>query len=173
MNLRKGEGRNSYKPVHENSKKTNRHHNESDALTIAQTATPALVQKSLEDGVSDKPTVKASRKSSPRVNNEAVQKAAAALKGSDHRRATNVSARLDAQQKKLNIPILPTTTIGSFPQIIELRRVLRECKAKKISEKDYVGAIKEEISKVFKLQEELDIDVLPVSISFVIPLIRV
>ncbi|KAL8117787.1 hypothetical protein AgCh_015620 [Apium graveolens] len=143
----------SYKPVHENSKKTSRHHNESAALTIAQTAAPALVQKSLKDGVSDKPTVKyweitgplgikaffsanasahASRKSSPRVNNEAVQKADAALKGFDPRRATNVSARLDAQQKKLNLPILLTTTIGSFPQIIELRRVLREYKAKKL-----------------------------------------
>ncbi|KAG8373986.1 hypothetical protein BUALT_Bualt11G0083600 [Buddleja alternifolia] len=102
----------------------------------------------------------ASRKCSPRVNNEAVQKAAAALKGSDHRRATNVSARLDAQQKKLNLPILPTTTIGSFPQTIELRRVRREYKAKKISEEEYIKSIKEEIHKVVKLQEELDIDVL-------------
>ncbi|KVH90531.1 Cobalamin-independent methionine synthase [Cynara cardunculus var. scolymus] len=102
----------------------------------------------------------ASRKCSPRVNNEAVQKAAAALRGSDHRRATNVSARLDAQQKKLNLPILPTTTIGSFPQTIELRRVRREYKAKKISEEEYVKAIKEEIFKVVQLQEELDIDVL-------------
>ncbi|KAJ0657402.1 putative cobalamin-independent methionine synthase MetE/archaeal, UROD/MetE-like superfamily [Helianthus annuus] len=102
----------------------------------------------------------ASRKSSPRVTNEAVQKAAAALRGSDHRPATNVSARLDAQQKKLNLPILPTTTIGSFPQTIELRRVRREYKAKKISEEEYVKAIKEEIFKVVQLQEELDIDVL-------------
>ncbi|XP_042511915.1 5-methyltetrahydropteroyltriglutamate--homocysteine methyltransferase-like [Macadamia integrifolia] len=102
----------------------------------------------------------ASRKSSPRVTNEAVQKAAAALRGSDHRRATNVSARLDAQQKKLNLPVLPTTTIGSFPQTMELRKVRREYKAKKISEEEYVKAIKEEISKVVKLQEELDIDVL-------------
>jgi 5-methyltetrahydropteroyltriglutamate--homocysteine methyltransferase len=102
----------------------------------------------------------ASRKASPRVNNEEVQKAAAALRGSDHRRATTVSARLDAQQKKLNLPILPTTTIGSFPQTVELRRVRREYKAKKISEESYVEAIKEEISKVVKLQEELDIDVL-------------
>ncbi|KAL1566174.1 5-methyltetrahydropteroyltriglutamate--homocysteine S-methyltransferase [Salvia divinorum] len=105
-------------------------------------------------------TAQASRKSSPRVNNEAVQKAAAALKGSDHRRATDVSSRLDAQQKKLNLPILPTTTIGSFPQTVELRRVRREYKAKKISEEDYDKAIKEEINKVVKLQEELDIDVL-------------
>ncbi|CAN6291905.1 unnamed protein product [Urochloa humidicola] len=102
----------------------------------------------------------ASRKSSPRVTNEEVQKAAAALKGSDHRRATNVSARLDAQQKKLNLPVLPTTTIGSFPQTVELRRVRREYKAKKISEEEYISAIKEEISKVVKIQEELDIDVL-------------
>lgn len=102
----------------------------------------------------------ASRKSSPRVTNEAVQKASAALQGSDHRRATNVSARLDAQQKKLNLPILPTTTIGSFPQTVELRRVRREYKAKKISEEEYVKAITEEIKKVVDLQEELDIDVL-------------
>ncbi|XP_020240401.1 5-methyltetrahydropteroyltriglutamate--homocysteine methyltransferase [Cajanus cajan] len=102
----------------------------------------------------------ASRKSSPRVTNEAVQKAASALKGSDHRRATNVSARLDAQQKKLNLPILPTTTIGSFPQTVELRRVRREYKANKIAEEEYVSAIKEEIRKVVELQEQLDIDVL-------------
>uniref|UniRef100_A0A7C9CJM2 5-methyltetrahydropteroyltriglutamate--homocysteine S-methyltransferase n=1 Tax=Opuntia streptacantha TaxID=393608 RepID=A0A7C9CJM2_OPUST len=102
----------------------------------------------------------ASRKSSPRVTNEAVQKAAAALKGSDNRRATNVSARLEAQQKKLNLPLLPTTTIGSFPQTMELRRVRREYKGNRISEDGYVKAIKEEIGKVVELQEELDIDVL-------------
>lgn len=55
----------------------------------------------------------------------------AALKGSDHRRATSVGARLAAQQKKLNLPALPTTTIGSFPQTVELRRVRREYKANK------------------------------------------
>jgi 5-methyltetrahydropteroyltriglutamate--homocysteine methyltransferase len=102
----------------------------------------------------------ASRRSSPRVTNEEVQKDAAALKGSDHRRATNVSARLDAQQKKLNLPVLPTTTIGSFPQTVELRRARREYKAKKITEEAYVSAMKEEINKVVKIQEELDIDVL-------------
>ncbi|KAM3398024.1 5-methyltetrahydropteroyltriglutamate-homocysteine methyltransferase isoform X1 [Capsicum galapagoense] len=101
-----------------------------------------------------------SRISSPRVTNATVQKAAAALKGSDHRRATTVSARLEAQQKKLTLPALPTTTIGSFPQTLELRKVRREYKANKIPEEGYVKYITEEISKVVKLQEELDIDVL-------------
>ncbi|RZC78952.1 hypothetical protein C5167_003175 [Papaver somniferum] len=120
----------------------------------------ALAGKKDEEIFSTNAAAQATRKSSPRVTNEAVQKAAAALRGSDHRRATTVSARLDAQQKKLNLPALPTTTIGSFPQTVELRRVRREYKAKKISEADYVNAIKEEISKVVKIQEELDIDVL-------------
>ncbi|KAK1354489.1 5-methyltetrahydropteroyltriglutamate--homocysteine S-methyltransferase [Heracleum sosnowskyi] len=102
----------------------------------------------------------ASRKSSKRVTDEAVQKATATLKGSDHRRGTSVTARLEAQQKKLNLPILPTTTIGSFPQTMELRKVRREYKANKISEEAYVNTIKDEINKVVKLQEELDIDVL-------------
>ncbi|MBA0561213.1 hypothetical protein Golob_018062, partial [Gossypium lobatum] len=48
----------------------------------------------------------------------------------------------------------------SFPQTLELRRVRREFKANKISEDNYVKAIKEEIKKVVDLQEELDIDVL-------------
>ncbi|PRQ32727.1 putative 5-methyltetrahydropteroyltriglutamate--homocysteine S-methyltransferase [Rosa chinensis] len=102
----------------------------------------------------------ASRKSSPMVMNEAVQKAAAALNGSEQRRGTDVGGRLDTQRKKLNLPILPTTTIGSFPQTMDIRRVRREYKDKKLSLEDYVNAIKEEINKVVKLQEELDIDVL-------------
>lgn len=101
-----------------------------------------------------------SRMSSPRVNNEAVQKAAAALKESDHHRTTPVSTRLEKQHKKLNLPTLPTTTNGSFPQTIELRRVRREYKANKISEEEYIKTIQEEIAKVVKLQEELDLDVL-------------
>ncbi|KAJ0014245.1 hypothetical protein Pint_20043 [Pistacia integerrima] len=95
----------------------------------------------------------ASRKSSPRVTNEAVQKA-----------TTDVLPMLVLDwmlnRRSLIFPVLPTTTIGSFPETIELRRVRLEYKAKKISEEEYVNAIKEEISKVVKLQEELDIDVL-------------
>ncbi|KAB5512225.1 hypothetical protein DKX38_029253 [Salix brachista] len=71
---------------------------------------------------------------------------------------TNVSARLDAQQKKLNLPVLPTTTIGPFPQTMEPRKVRLEYKAKRVSEDDSVKAIKEETRKVVKLQEEFDID---------------
>ncbi|KAF6151171.1 hypothetical protein GIB67_037379 [Kingdonia uniflora] len=88
----------------------------------------------------------ASRKSSPRVNDEAVQKAASTIRESEHRRGTPVTARLDAQQKNLNLSILLTTTIGSFPQTPDLRRIRREYKANKISEEEYIKAMKKEIS---------------------------
>ncbi|KAF8007478.1 hypothetical protein BT93_K1482 [Corymbia citriodora subsp. variegata] len=120
----------------------------------------ALTEKKDEEFFIANAAALASRKCSQRVKNNIVRKAADALKVSDHRRATTGSARLDAQQKKLNLPVLPTTTIGPFPQTKELRRVPREYKDKMISEEEYVKAIKEEINKVVKLQEKLDLDVL-------------
>ncbi|CAK9882910.1 unnamed protein product [Sphagnum jensenii] len=120
----------------------------------------AISGKKDEEFFSANAAALASRRSSPRVHNKAVQEAAAELKNSEHRRATNVSIRLEEQQKHLNLPILPTTTIGSFPQTPELRRVRREFKNNKITEEEYVKSIQGEISSVVKLQEELDIDVL-------------
>ncbi|CAA6667143.1 unnamed protein product [Spirodela intermedia] len=111
-------------------------------------------------------TALASRRSSPRVTKEEVQKAIAALNGSEHLRATNVTARLDAQQMKLNLPILPTTTIGSFPRqwssgepVVSTRQTSKRISSDQITEQEYISAM-EEIRKVIKLQEELDIDVL-------------
>ncbi|OAE18595.1 hypothetical protein AXG93_1923s1510 [Marchantia polymorpha subsp. ruderalis] len=101
-----------------------------------------------------------SRRNSPRVHNAAVKEATKNLEESEHRRATPVVNRLEEQQKKLNLPILPTTTIGSFPQTPELRRVRREVKSKKITEEEYTKAIQTEIQNVVKLQEDLDLDVL-------------
>ncbi|KAJ7516131.1 hypothetical protein O6H91_22G044300 [Diphasiastrum complanatum] len=120
----------------------------------------ALDGKKNEDFFAASATAQASRRSSSRVHNEAVKKATYALHGLDHRRAVPVVVRLDEQQKHLKLPILPTTTIGSFPQTPELRRVRREVKSNKITEEEYVEAIKAEIARVVKLQEELDIDVL-------------
>ncbi|KAI3879719.1 hypothetical protein MKX03_028417 [Papaver bracteatum] len=120
----------------------------------------ALAGEKDEEFFSANSAAQESRKSSARVNDEAVQEAASALRGSDHRRATPVTARLEAQQRKLNLPMLPTTTIGSFPQTMDVRRLRREYKTNKITEEEYVEAIKEEIKKVVKIQEELDIDVL-------------
>ncbi|KAI3924392.1 hypothetical protein MKW98_032593 [Papaver atlanticum] len=105
-------------------------------------------QRVLESGQKDE-------KSSPRVTNESVQKAATALRGSDHRRATNLSSDwMLCRRLKPSHP--PNHHHWTFPLTMELR-IVRECKANKIFEADYAG--KKEISEVIKLREELDIDV--------------
>lgn len=68
--------------------------------------------------------------------------------------------RYALQQEKLNLPILPTTTIGSFPQSAEVRRTRLAWKRQQISDQEYEDFIKSEIARWIKIQEDLDIDVL-------------
>ncbi len=75
-------------------------------------------------------------------------------------RKNRYEQRAIAQRKKLNLPIFPTTTIGSFPQTKEIRSIRQDFKSGKISEELYVQKIRKEIAEVIKKQEELDIDVL-------------
>ena len=64
------------------------------------------------------------------------------------------------QQEKLGLPILPTTTIGSFPQSPEVRRTRLAWKRGNISDVEYEDFIKSEIARWIQIQEDLDIDVL-------------
>ena len=68
--------------------------------------------------------------------------------------------RRQVQQEKLGLPILPTTTIGSFPQSPEVRRTRLAWKRVNISDVDYEDFIKSEIARWIQIQEDLDIDVL-------------
>lgn len=68
--------------------------------------------------------------------------------------------RRQVQQEKLGLPILPTTTIGSFPQSPEVRRTRSAWKRGNISDAEYEDFIKSEIARWIKIQEDLDIDVL-------------
>jgi 5-methyltetrahydropteroyltriglutamate--homocysteine methyltransferase len=75
-------------------------------------------------------------------------------------RSSTFAARQAQQQHHLNLPQLPTTTIGSFPQTREVRRARADLGKKIISETDYEGFIKWEIENAIRLQEKLELDVL-------------
>ncbi|HOU83425.1 MAG TPA: 5-methyltetrahydropteroyltriglutamate--homocysteine S-methyltransferase [Spirochaetota bacterium] len=75
-------------------------------------------------------------------------------------RSFTFDERISAQKKILNLPVLPTTTIGSFPQTAEIRKLRNDYKAKRISQKDYEEGIKNYISECVKFQEEAGLDVL-------------
>ncbi|MCD0449695.1 5-methyltetrahydropteroyltriglutamate--homocysteine S-methyltransferase [Actinocorallia sp. API 0066] len=75
-------------------------------------------------------------------------------------RRSDREARVRAQRAALGLPVLPTTTIGSFPQTDAIRRARAEHKAGRLDDAAYEQAMKEEIARVIELQEEIGIDVL-------------
>ena len=58
-------------------------------------------------------------------------------------------------EERLRLPPLPTTTIGSFPQTVEIRKARAALVAGGIDEAEYDRRMKQEIGDVIKLQEEL------------------
>ncbi|MFA9492758.1 5-methyltetrahydropteroyltriglutamate--homocysteine S-methyltransferase [Streptococcus sp. E17BB] len=75
-------------------------------------------------------------------------------------RASDHAKRKAIQQERLGLPILPTTTIGSFPQSAEVRRTRLAWKRGDITNEAYEDFIKAEIERWIRIQEDLDIDVL-------------
>ena len=78
----------------------------------------------------------------------------------EHRRRVPYAERARAQQDRLQLPPLPTTTIGSFPQTTELRTARAELRSGAIDQSAYERRIEEEIERVISLQERLGLDVL-------------
>ncbi|GAA4126970.1 5-methyltetrahydropteroyltriglutamate--homocysteine S-methyltransferase [Actinomadura keratinilytica] len=70
------------------------------------------------------------------------------------------AARFAAQRAALRLPDLATTTIGSFPQTPQIRKVRADHRAGRISADAYIQAMKDEIARVIRLQEEIGLDVL-------------
>jgi len=104
-------------------------------------------------------TAIANRKISPRIHDQEVKKRVAKIDDSLLNRKSNFAQRKQIQ-KALNLPLLPTTTIGSFPQTKEVRKARADFKAGQISLEAYENFIKEETKKTIKFQEEIGIDVL-------------
>ncbi|MDO8579857.1 MAG: 5-methyltetrahydropteroyltriglutamate--homocysteine S-methyltransferase [Candidatus Omnitrophota bacterium] len=92
--------------------------------------------------------------------NKAVQKAVKALTDKDFVKAVSFEKRKALQKKLLNLPLFPTTTIGSFPQTEEVRRQRADFRSGKITEKQYNAFVQTKIQDVIKFQEELGLDVL-------------
>ena len=101
----------------------------------------------------------ANRKISAKIHNQEVKKRVAKIDESLLNRENNYEQRKKIQ-KALNLPLLPTTTIGSFPQTKEVRKARADFKAGVISVNEYEKFIKEETARTVKFQEEIGIDVL-------------
>lgn len=101
-----------------------------------------------------------SRVESSKVHKQTVKQRVQDITPEMAQRLSSYKERCEKQQKKLHLPKFPTTTIGSFPQTIEIRKTRAAFKKHAISKEEYEKAMKEEIKKVVAFQEEIDLDVL-------------
>ena len=92
------------------------------------------------------------RRRSPRVVDPAVRMAAASAP-TDPRRPAPPTQRVAAQKARLGLPLLPTTTIGSFPQTTALRAKRAGHLAGNVGDDEYRAVLRGEIARVVRLQE--------------------
>ncbi|WP_313061595.1 5-methyltetrahydropteroyltriglutamate--homocysteine S-methyltransferase [Pseudomonas rhodesiae] len=104
--------------------------------------------------------VQAARAASPRIHKPAVQARVAAITARDSQRQSPFAQRIEQQRAGLNLPLFPTTTIGSFPQTASIRLARQSYKQGKLSEAEYVEAMHSEIRHAVEVQEHLGLDVL-------------
>ncbi|WP_053134313.1 5-methyltetrahydropteroyltriglutamate--homocysteine S-methyltransferase [Pseudomonas sp. MIACH] len=104
--------------------------------------------------------VQAARAASPRIHKPAVQARVAAITRQDSQRQSPFTQRIERQRAGLNLPLFPTTTIGSFPQTASIRLARQSYKQGKLSQAEYVEAMHSEIRHAVEVQENLGLDVL-------------
>jgi 5-methyltetrahydropteroyltriglutamate--homocysteine methyltransferase len=68
--------------------------------------------------------------------------------------------RIVLQKEKLQLPLLPTTTIGSLPQTAEVRKQRLKWRKGESTDQEYEDFIKGEMKKWIAIQEEIGLDVL-------------
>lgn len=94
------------------------------------------------------------------VNKPQVQQRIQSLTQDLVERSATYAERAHHQAEVLGLPLLPTTTIGSFPQTAEIRQQRSAFRAGKLNAADYEHALKGHIQDAVKRQEALDLDVL-------------
>ncbi|AWL09443.1 5-methyltetrahydropteroyltriglutamate--homocysteine S-methyltransferase [Aquirufa nivalisilvae] len=101
-----------------------------------------------------------SRKTSLLIHNEKVKERVVSISEKDAQRINDFSIRKTKQHEVLQLPIFPTTTIGSFPQTAEVRTWRAKFKKGELSQEQYDALIAKETTEAIKWQEEIGLDVL-------------
>ena len=96
----------------------------------------------------------------PIIHKPAVNKAVTALTPQHSQRKHPFAQRKPLQDQHLNLPLFPTTTIGSFPQTKEVRQWRAQYKKGILTQNQYDELISEATNKAIKWQEEVGLDVL-------------
>lgn len=99
------------------------------------------------------------RATDKRLRDTAIRDRLAAITDADVSRGDS-AARIADQNAHLDLPALPTTTIGSYPQTVAIRKARAALRSKAIDRAEYERRMRDEISTVIALQEKIGLDVL-------------
>ncbi|WP_426090782.1 5-methyltetrahydropteroyltriglutamate--homocysteine S-methyltransferase [Flavobacterium sp. DSR3-2] len=105
-------------------------------------------------------TANENRKTSKLIHNDAVKNRVTSIATGDDQRENPFSVRRKKQIDVLNLPLFPTTTIGSFPQTTEVRSWRAKFKKGELSQQQYDDLLQKETEETIRFQEETGIDVL-------------
>jgi 5-methyltetrahydropteroyltriglutamate--homocysteine methyltransferase len=129
-----------------------------EELTLLQRALTATADQR-DVLLADARARSASRAASPIARDGSVRTRTTALTPSDYDRGDPIGERLAQQAERLQLPELPTTTMGALPQTTEIRRARTERGSGEISDVDYIAAVRRQIDEMIELQEMLELDV--------------
>ena len=99
-----------------------------------------------------------SRKVSDKINNAKVSQRLKAITEADFHRNSSFKTRKSLQKDILCLPLYPTTTIGSFPQTVEVRSMRKKFKEASISQAKYDDFIAQQIRQAIKFQDDVGLD---------------
>ncbi|MEX0951668.1 MAG: 5-methyltetrahydropteroyltriglutamate--homocysteine S-methyltransferase [Gammaproteobacteria bacterium] len=117
-------------------------------------------RRSVSFSLRDNMQAHAAREASERVHRADVIQRLQAITNKMTQRQSAFSKRSLAQVKALGLPLLPTTTIGSFPQTSAIRKARADFKHARSNETTYREAMQAEIKNVIERQDALSLDVL-------------
>jgi 5-methyltetrahydropteroyltriglutamate--homocysteine methyltransferase len=130
---------------------------------VAEVATLARAMAEGRDAVAEEiaasNAARASRRDDARLHNGAVRARIDAIVASGVHRGP-ADTRRESQQDRLQLPPLPTTTVGSYPQTAAIRKARAALRSGEIDQAEYVRRMRAEIADVIALQEQLGLDVL-------------
>jgi 5-methyltetrahydropteroyltriglutamate--homocysteine methyltransferase len=92
--------------------------------------------------------------------NKVVRQRLTLLTEGDFRRKSPYAERVAVQREELGLPLLPTTTIGSFPQTQDVRKQRAARKGGAITETEYNDFLKKKTEECIRQQEQIGLDVL-------------
>ncbi|MBX9836927.1 MAG: 5-methyltetrahydropteroyltriglutamate--homocysteine S-methyltransferase, partial [Silvanigrellaceae bacterium] len=131
-----------------------------DELVILKALSHPETFDSVKNKLEENEIANESRRNSTLIHKQEVKSRIEALDNLSIERKSEFLHRQSKQKAFLNLPLLPTTTIGSFPQTPEIRAIRAKFKKGELSLSEYEAFIKTETEEVIRFQENVGLDVL-------------